>query len=902
MQRQTGSGGRQKRVGTGGKNAYRRGSGLGSGPVGRGGASSGAHGGGASSGGRSGGRGSGVDLLSLLLRLGAASSGGGKNKNGFKRILLIIVILVVGYFLLKQCSHSSNTLGAVQSSPQSPTIESAFGGNQAQNLPTEENTATEDADYTVSNKAREKYTTIRGKGKDSYTIMVYMCGTDLESNYGMATADINEMLHSELNDKVNIIIQTGGTKKWKNSVISNRTNQIYQIKNGEFIRLEDDLGKAAMTNPKTLSSFIRYCAENFPADRSALILWDHGGGSLTGYGYDQNYAGTSMTLDKIDKALKDGGCKFDFIGFDACLMATYETAIVTERYADYLIASEETEPGCGWYYTNWLSKLAKDTSMPTVQIGKNIVDDFVSMSAKQAAGSATTLSIIDLAQLCGTVPEAFNAFAKDTSKLLDSDDYRVISNARSDAREFAESSNINQIDLIDLCEHMETKASKALADALRGCVKYNKHSSGMSRSNGLSIYFPYGKLSSVNDALKLYENIEMDKSYTDCIRSFASLAAGGQIASGGNSSPLPMLLGGDSPYTQLLGSLLGSQGQSAQPSGSTILTSVLGSYLEAQSGGSSSSSGAGDLLGSLLGGGSTSSSSSGAGDLLGSLLGSGSSSSSSSGANTAELLGSLLGGNTYANSSSSYGGGYANVLGALLGGDEGIASWLDTDRLMRSAPYYDENRIDASKLVPTKKGSGYVLKLTDAEWDLVQNVELSVFLDDGEGYIDLGMDNTYAWDEDKDLVMDYDHTWLALNGQIVSYYLIDETRNEDGSYVINGRVPALLNDQRVELMLQFTDKNPYGSVLGARLVYAPEESVTEAKGLVPLEDGDKLDFLCDYYDYQGNYLDSYMLGERMRIKGELEISNVDVGEQPCKVSYCLSDIYNNRYWTASLEQ
>lgn len=43
--------------------------------------------------------------------------------------------------------------------------------------------------------------------------------------------------------------------------------------------------------------------------------------------------------------------KFAFIGFDACLMATVETANMLVPHADYMFASEETEPGYGWDYT-----------------------------------------------------------------------------------------------------------------------------------------------------------------------------------------------------------------------------------------------------------------------------------------------------------------------------------------------------------------------------------------------------------------------------------------------------------------------------------------------------------------------------------------------------------------------
>ncbi|MDO5112719.1 MAG: clostripain-related cysteine peptidase, partial [Clostridia bacterium] len=483
MQRVPGTGGRRKRVTSGGGNAYRRGDGLGSGPVG------GGFGGGSSSGRSGAQRGAGTSLLPLLLGLLLSSSGnggGGKKKFSLKRILIIAALLFVGYLLLQRCSAQSALFdpGAYEDAAYSATsapLVTATDAPAAQSL----SQSSDKPDYSVSNKARSRYTTLKGNGEDTFTIMVYMCGADLESNYGMATSDLNEMLHATLSDNVKVIVETGGAKRWKNSIISNKTNQIYEVRDDGIKCLEKDLGRSAMTSASTLTHFIRYAVDTFPANRYALIMWDHGGGSLTGYGYDELYPGGSMALDQVEKALSDAGCKFDFIGFDACLMANYETAIVAERYADYLIASEETEPGSGWYYTDWLTELSRNPSMSTVDLGKSIVDDFTAASQRQAAGSPTTLSIIDLAQMAGTVPEAFNEFAKDTSSLLDSDNYETISDARSDAREFARSTQINQIDLIDLCDRIDTDASKNLADALRDCVKYNRYSKGMSNSNGI---------------------------------------------------------------------------------------------------------------------------------------------------------------------------------------------------------------------------------------------------------------------------------------------------------------------------------------------------------------------------------------------------------------------------------
>ena len=116
----------------------------------------------------------------------------------------------------------------------------------------------QEADTTVASGSRDKYTVIEGNNKDTMTILVYMCGADLESQNGMATSDLKEMLNAKISDKVNLIVFTGGARRWRNNVVSSSVNQIYQIKDGSLTRLEQDYGTASMTNPSTLASFIKY--------------------------------------------------------------------------------------------------------------------------------------------------------------------------------------------------------------------------------------------------------------------------------------------------------------------------------------------------------------------------------------------------------------------------------------------------------------------------------------------------------------------------------------------------------------------------------------------------------------------------------------------------------------------
>lgn len=188
------------------------------------------------------------------------NSNGGKRAGGGSMLGIIIAIVVL---LLGGGGGLSSILGSSGSS----------GGTGM----TSTNTSTSTLDTSVAQGSRAKRTVIKGGGDDVITIMVYMCGTDLESKYGMATADLNEMKNATIADNINIIVYTGGCNQWKDSTISSTVNQIYKVESGKLICLEKDMGNAAMTKPENLTSFIQYCTSNYPANRNELILWDHGG-------------------------------------------------------------------------------------------------------------------------------------------------------------------------------------------------------------------------------------------------------------------------------------------------------------------------------------------------------------------------------------------------------------------------------------------------------------------------------------------------------------------------------------------------------------------------------------------------------------------------------------------------
>ena len=742
---------------------------------------------------------------------------------------------------------------------------------------------------TVAKGARAKYTKLKGKGRDTVTLMIYMIGTDLESQNGMATADLNEMLYAAPdNGNINMFIQTGGCKRWRNSIMT--AGKLERWKLDSSLTLLERMKGQSMTDPNTLASFIQFCAKEAPADRYILIFWDHGGGSVTGYGYDERYPNDTMDIGEIGKALKNGGVKFDLVGFDACLMGTLETAIAVEPYADYMLASEESEPGTGWYYTRWLQMLDNNTSTNTLAIGKQIIDDYTKASASMGYQVATTLSLVDLAELNGTVLKYLGSFGQELTQQLKGQDYQSVATARNGTREFAKSKRLDQADLVDFCNRLGTKEAKLLATAIQDAVKYNRVNN-ISNAYGLSIYFPNSSLKSINHMMNLYETIGIDPSWSEGVRTYATLESSGQIVANSGSSY-------GSSSGSLIDILLGNSGGSSYDS-APYQSQTYESYdsmgvediYDILSGSSSYSSGYGTSYDTGY--------DSGYGDSYGS------SSGSSSGGGFGDILSSLFGGYT-TTSGDTYGGvDYSSMMGGYGGSYESSYDYgsYDTasDSLLGLAAQmlFGRAPVGSETLRLTEKDGEDVLVLSEDKWEQVTAADLNVFVDDGTGFLDLGLDNVAEYNEEGDLIDAWDGTWLTLQGQPCALYPIDdEDEDSNGLYITHKFIPALLNGERVNLIIEFNEETGEDKVLGAQ---SSSPTGTLGKGFKEMNGGDIITLVCDFYDYQGNFQAQYTLGDPIMVPEDcvLTIANKELTvseDMRMLYTYRLTDLYQAHYW------
>lgn len=615
-------------------------------------------------------------------------------------------------------------------------------------------------------------------GNATVTVMMYIIGSDLESCGGYASRDINEMMQATLSDDVNLLICTGGATQWTNHKISSENTQIHRISNAGLELLVELDSKKSMVEPDTLSSFINYSAKHYPADRYMMILWDHGGGTISGFGYDEFDPYDYMSLSEMQSAFEESEIHFDFVGFDACLMSTIEMAYMLRPYSDYMIASAETEPGCGWYYTDWLTSLSNDTSVDTLSLGRQIVDDYIDCcsESKNNFCSFATLSVVDLSRLDNTY-ESLCEYLANAEEELCKMNYRAISIARSGAKYYG-GGDYDQVDIVDLISRNNIDGADALISSVDHAVRYVGTTDWADNCCGLAMYFPYDYIEYYSIMVKELKSIGMGNEYTSFFDRFINIMAGGRIVSKGMEYPFDY--------------------------------------------------------------------------------------------------------NT-----------------DISENDYNEYDWYEPELYEDYAEHYDENIYEIRELID--KGDYYAMQFTDEDWDIIVSAELQVMLDDGEGYIDLGSDNVCVFDDDNDLIVDFDYTWLTIEGVSAPFYYEYEYSKNNDSWFTYGYTPALLNgDTYIEIITCWSNYQPRGAIAGYRI--AAEDVAPVGKGWFSFSEGDTIDLLCDYYTYDGNYDGVYMFGDTITVTdAPLQVCYDYVNYDTCLVSVMLTDIYHNNFWTETVE-
>lgn len=371
------------------------------------------------------------------------------------------------------------------------------------------------------------------RAKKDWSVLIYFCGADLETEGGCATNQIREILTADLKN-VNVIIETGGAEEWQYDGIDSSKHQRFEVSDHELKEVDSEETRS-MGDPDTLGDFLKWGVRHYPAKKYAAVLWDHGGGSLGGICYDEQYETDSqkdhLTLPELSQAFRKSGGNFNVIFLDACLMATLETAEAVEPYADYLVASEESEPGIAHFYRSWLEDLSEDPDMSGRQLGKNITNSYYESCIEisdsnnvQYARTAMlgTMSVMDLSK----VPDILAAFS-DINNVMkqsvnDPDTFGQIVRGANQAKSFA-NPEFGMVDMYDLVEKISPAVKSASPDAIYqaidNAVVYQKKGILCSDVHGIAVFYPKKDQSTDPEMTKaqieLYSEISSNQPYID---------------------------------------------------------------------------------------------------------------------------------------------------------------------------------------------------------------------------------------------------------------------------------------------------------------------------------------------------------------------------------------------------
>ena len=351
-----------------------------------------------------------------------------------------------------------------------------------------------------------------------WTVMLYMCGSDLEADDSMGTDNLKAIARTHPVPGVNFVIETGGARKWHSAELGmdvdpsklerwTWTDQGFQ-KVGEA-------ELASMGERLTLADFLTWTMENYPAKKYQLIIWDHGGGSMYGVACDQLYGMDALQLFDIAGALKDSGIQLELFMTDTCLMATLEMLEAVSPYAKYFVGCEEALSGYGSNYASYVQYLYDYPECDGVSLGKRICSSTQQMYSDKDFTydlGFLTMSLVDLSRVAA-VRAAFDDFIAEVEGLLDDPagfyDYCFATRNR-EKYVFPEC-----VDIYDLAERasghgVSAKTAIKLENAVEAAVLSNVRGEDHIRSHGISVYY---KLNESPYRLDHYSRVCADPAY-----------------------------------------------------------------------------------------------------------------------------------------------------------------------------------------------------------------------------------------------------------------------------------------------------------------------------------------------------------------------------------------------------
>ena len=372
----------------------------------------------------------------------------------------------------------------------------------------------------------------------TWTIFVYLCGGEAERLYGSASAELSEMLEaSKKYENLRFVVQTGGSAKWQDGNVNPAITQRFLIRKGVMAAADEQLS-VNMGESAALSAFLQWGVKNHPAEKMGVVLYGNGGGSVNGLLLDDQYS-DSLTLREADAAFLTAfegmTDKFEFIGIDAPMAASLETANVLATYADYMYASQEVMNGSSWDYAVFGDYLFSNPDADGGSLGAAVGDGYINDCDGKDSENTATFSVVDLSQT-GSLISVFNTYIYNLYGMTDEATILAdFSRGIHSADNFGGNNNFdgygNFIDLagIAAASPAYVPGKDAVISMVNEAVIYKNSGSDHSNACGLSVYYPLNVSNSTE--LALFESVAVSPYHLALVDRVANAAYAGTFNS-----------------------------------------------------------------------------------------------------------------------------------------------------------------------------------------------------------------------------------------------------------------------------------------------------------------------------------------------------------------------------------
>jgi len=340
--------------------------------------------------------------------------------------------------------------------------------------------------------------------KRSWNFKVWMSNNNNLHRFGMA--NFRQMMQVGSTPNMNLLLQM-------DSLGQREVSRFYiENNNAKLIETHTNTATSFSGNPVNLYEFARWGSTSYPADKTCLVLWNHGAGIkdpniwgrmlmnwrddlfvvnpqtglleinrqlssraakkefLQKRGIAFNEAAEAyLTNDDLKNSLEAfcadclGGKKINILPMDACHMSMVEVGSQIKNSVSIMVGSQEVEPGAGWDYQTALAVFNKPAATD-----REIATHFVSAYSAQYKGSMGdyTQSAVDLS-FCDSLEANISRLSNALVELMATNGqhgFKIIRDVRFSRTNTTEFFDNDYIDLGHLYKSLHKRAQAVVID------------------------------------------------------------------------------------------------------------------------------------------------------------------------------------------------------------------------------------------------------------------------------------------------------------------------------------------------------------------------------------------------------------------------------------------------------